>query len=293
MFFSSHLNVEPIPEIKAVRPAARDSIMLCDAAGFAEQIGDDPSWITYKRGLIEGDLSLVAKSDEFLRNLEEKLITTRTFCNVVSPVGALPIVPAFIAGQSNNMRLRMRRKKPAGPLSIFLECTGSAGSMDTERAALRGAAMLALVRKLGDYRPITLWLCVTYGLTNTMNGLLIKVETTPLDLARSAHMLCGLRMTASVGYNVIAKTIGRVPGSWSYGTPDLERRWCGEIFKRFLEPGSDVLYVPAAFSRDRTISDPARWLQDMLVQYGGESVEDGVEAEETGFMEGDYARRAS
>lgn len=284
MLFQPHMNLECIPEIKAERPHAHDNIILADASGLAERCDLG----SYRTGLLQGDLSLVALSDQYLEKLEDSLITSRTWHNVSSCVGALPIIPAYIAGQSNNMRLRTRQKKPAGPLSIFMECTGSAGSMGAG-AVQRGSAMLALVRKLNEYRPVELWLCVTYGHHNQMNGLLTKIETTPLDLGRAAHMLCRFNETAGQGWNILRRVVGD-PGSWSYGEPRLERTWCGEIFARFLHPGSDVLYIPAAYLADKLLSNPTAWLQDMLVKYGGETVErdddDEREREEQEKLEG-------
>lgn len=161
---------------------------------------------------------------------------------------------------------------PAGPLSIFLETTGSGGAHSGSDA--RGAVMLALVRMLSEYRAVDLHVCTTYGGRDTMNALLCKVETTPLDLARASHLLGRLGASAIVGDRVMRR-FGR-PGyysGWSYGVPELERRWCGEIFRRFLNPGSDVLFVPAAYLDDNW-RNPVKWLKDMLVRYGGETIEE-------------------
>jgi hypothetical protein len=114
-----------------------------------------------------------------------------------------------------------------------------------------------------------------------MNGLLVRIETTPLDLGRAAHMLVKLDRAASYGADVLKQAIGHNPGSWSYGTPELERRYCGEIFKRFLHPDSDILYVPAAYLGDSNIANPAKWLDDMLVKYGGATVERDEESEDS------------
>lgn len=270
-------NREAIEEIKAVQPFARDNIFLTDCLGFAERIQANrfsmfgESSGEYKEKVIHGDISRVQESDEFLAKFEEEVPRSRTWVNTAELVGSLPIVPAFLAGVPNNMRQRVRVRRPAGPLSIFLECTGSAGSMGSAANA-RGAAMLALVRILNEYRAVDLWLCVTYGDRGVMHGMLIRVETRPLDLARAAHMLAALHDTAFVGANVLRGAGCQWQHGWSYGVPELERKWCGEIFKRFLHPGSDVLYVPAAYLADNW-RDPTQWLKDMLERYGGETIE--------------------
>lgn len=286
MFFQQHLNVPCIPEIKAVRPAARDNIVLSDMEGYAAKCDypnahcyyGEEGHSQYLNGLRNGDLSLVERSDQYLAKMEERGFLSKAWATTLDVVGATPNVPAYIAGQPMNMRRRYRTKKPSGPLSIFLEATGSAGAMSEAETMERGSAMLALVRILSEQRPVDIWACITYGSQHEMNALLVRLETVPLDLGRAAHMLVKLQHAACYGHRVLTDVIGHQPGSWSYGTPELERKYCGEIFRRFLHPNSDILYVPAAYTRDTNIAKPAQWLNDMLVKYGGETVEGADES---------------
>lgn len=268
MMFEEFRNRAPIEEIAALQPRARDNIFLTDCSGFAQKLSGLGFAEYYRNELVSGDLSKVAESDRFLAQIEDQVPRSRTWTNSAAVTGSLPIVPAYLAGHPQNMRLRTRTKKPAGPLSIFLETTGSSGVTGE-----RGAAMLALVRLLNEYRPVDLWVCVTFGQREMMNGLLIRVDTRPLALAHAAHMLRSLPDTAYYGSKVLNGLGLSWVGGWSYGVPELERKWCGEIFKRFLEPGSDVLYVPAAFLTDRW-GKPVEWLKEMLVKYGGETMEE-------------------
>lgn len=273
MIFEKYLNRAPIPEIAAVQPNARDCIFVADTSGFANELvkcGIVSPDSSYYRDLIEGNLSKVAESDAMLEKLEERVPTSRTWTNTADVCGSMPIVPALLAGHPQSMRLRQRRKRPAGPLAIFLETTGSSATQSG--ADLRGAAMLALARKLGEYRPIELYVCITYGMRDVMNGVLVKIETTPLDLGRAVAMLGTMSSTAGYGVSLTRKIGNDWVGGWSYGSAHLERRWCGEIFKRFLNPSSDVLYVPAAYQTDNW-HDAPKWLDSMLEKYGGETIE--------------------
>ena len=45
-----------------------------------------------------------------------------------------------------------------------------------------------------------------------------------------------------------------------------------------LQPGSDVLYVPAAYLADSKRHKPVDWLKDMLVRYGGETMREEEES---------------
>lgn len=290
-FWQAHLNVPCIPEIKAVRPHARDNIMLCDAASFADKIeayGARPGhdymalqFAPFIAKLRTGDPSLVYLSDKYIRDLEEQGFLSKAWHARQDCIGSLPIVPAFIAGQPMNMRRRERTRKPQGPLSIFLESTGSASTMSERETIQRGAAMLALVRILSEQRPVDLWICTTFGTHNEMNGLLCRIETQPMDIGRAAHMLTQIGMVASAGHSIIQDAIGHSPGSWSYGTPELERTYCGDIFCRFLHPGSDIVYVPAALTGDSSLSNHGQWVRAMLLRYGGDSVERDDDPEES------------
>lgn len=280
MFFQKHLGIRCIPEVLAHRPGARDNLFLCDASGLRERIAQfgpmaymtEQDQLRVITKLQDGDMSLVAESDAFINKLMDEQFLSRAWGQRTDVMGSLPDVPAFIAGQPMNMRRRVRLKKPVGPLSIFLETTGSSQVMEGSTPIKRGAALLALTRVLSEQRPISLWTCATYGSHNELNGLICRVETTPLDLARAAWMLVDLTSMAHACYEVMHRILGYSPGSWAYGTPDLERRYSGDIFSRFLEPGSDVLFVPAMFAGDPLCRDPYRWLRDMLTKYGGDTV---------------------
>lgn len=294
--YHEFLDRAPIPEIEALRPKARDSIVLCDVGGLVKKLrlieasGSLPHYARTQRGRVDdlerGDASLGAKADEYIRKLEEEQFLSRAWAQCSDVVGSLPNVPAFLSGHPQSMRRRVRLKKPQGPLALFLECTGSGGAEWS--AAIRGSAMLALVRILESQRPIDVYVCVTYGEYNTMNAVVCRVETRPLDLARAAYSLVNLNTMAALGRAIIADfRPDRNPGSWSYGTPDLERRYCGEIFRRVLTPDAEILYVPAAFARDSGLGSAYDWLRRMLKKYGGDAVvrEDDEVDPDTGFRE--------
>lgn len=285
MMYLEFMDRDPIPEILAIRPNAKDSIVLCDAGGLARKFSE-MGLHDMAKGVGEGDASLVTRADEYIRRLEDEQFLSKAWDVRSDVVGSLPNVPAYLAGQPASMRRRVRLKKPQGPLVLFLETTGS-GSL-ADRAHYRGAAMLALVQLLSAQRPVELYVCTTFGEYNTMNALVCKVETTPMDLARSCWMLINLSKMSMRGHDLLRNIRqGRSPGSWSYGTPDLERKYCGEIFGRFLTPGSELLYVPAAFGGDHGLDSAHVWLKAMLKKYGGDSVvrEDDEVVADTGFNE--------
>ncbi len=299
MLYHEFKDRECIPEIQAIRPGAKDSVIVCDAGGLAKRMDEirgnqTASLSAHLRncigGLTRGDLSQIAQSDDFIRRLEEEQFLSKAWRVRGDVVGSLPDIPAYIAGHPMTMRRRIRTKKPQGPLVLFLETTGSGSTFANQGPLMRGSAMLALARILAPQRPVELYVCTTFGRTLTMNAVLCRVETMPLDLGRACYMLTNLGDMSMGGHEVIRHMrADHDPGSWSYGTPDLERRYCGEIFRRFLWPDSEMLYVPAMFSSDLGGGNYYQWIKNMLVKYGGDSYvreEDAVEMADTGFVEG-------
>ena len=139
----------------------------------------------------------------------------------------------------------------------------------------RGAAILALARLLSNTRPVEVWTCTTYGTTNVLQMVACKIETSPLDVARAAAMLCDSSLR-TCGHAINVGAIGdyrnghHVPGAslgWAYGVPDLERKHAGDILAGILNPGSTMVYIPAAHGRDQ-LNDPVQWVRDMLAKYG-------------------------
>lgn len=290
------LHMDSIPEVRA-HPAnrqAKDTIVVCDVGGFHNAAAPFvTNWGNEHRAHHEkmrtGDQSLVPLSDKYLEKAEQHMFLSRTWGARDGVIGCLPIIPAFLAGSPDSLRRRVRLKKPTGPLAIFLELTGSARLSDDQRLE-RGAAMLALTRVLHRVRPVELFVCVTYGYTNKLNAIVCHIETAPLDIGRAAAML-GETGLSACGFGV--SLLSRLDesghaGSWAYGSPDLERRHSGEIFKRIMHPSADLLFVPAMFGLDANSHNPDKWLRDMLVKYGGETVdkdESEIEVADTGHVE--------
>jgi hypothetical protein len=272
------LEMQAIPEIRKSQPSAKDKFRLCDAEGFREMLEHHrQAGIQYGSaydqaidGLRHGDAALSARAERYLARFEDDVFTGQGFSTRNSVVGGVPNIGAYLAGNPMNMRQRFRTTTETAPLAIFLELTGSAG-ISEESYIERGAAMLALVRLLSNTRAIELWTCTTYGGTGLLKMIACKIDTQPLDVARASYVLCG-RSLAMPGYFVNGAemgshtSLGGVSG-WAYGVPELERKWAGEILRRIINPGMEMVYLPAAHLSD--IREPEAWVRDMLARYSG------------------------
>lgn len=261
-----------IEEIRRLQSNAIDTFGITDIGGVAQRVNGH-RWEKGKKYLMEGNPEITEESKKFIEKFENEIFVGRGWKNADRVVGAVPNIPAFLAGQPMCMRQRVRTSSHMGHLTILLETTGSAGIFDSRIE--RGAAMMALARMLANTRPVDLWILTTFGGRGYMNMLAVKMDTNPLDIARSAAMLADPQASQAL-FEVCRDYVGG--GSWSYGTESLERRWAGEAFKRLVNPSSEILYVPAAYYNDHNARNPAKWVKDMLVKYGMEAAHGGNDA---------------
>lgn len=222
----------------------------------------------------DGDESRVAASDAFMAKLEDKFeFHTGRFRTIDAIAGGCPNVAAFIAGAPLAMRRRQRVADDMAPLTIVVDTTssGGIGANDLER---RGAAILALVRLLATRRPVTLYAGAAMGNSvakaDGINAVMTRIETAPLDLARAAFLLAHPGAARGVGYGVVVDEFkgadGHIP--WPYNSADKARTYAPDFWARVF-PGTEILCVPAVFSRDASIATPDVWLADKLAKYGG------------------------
>jgi hypothetical protein len=252
--------------------------MITDIAGLVEEARAAGVSGDALARLANGMPELTKLAEKYMHAFEEDVFVGRAWQTVDNVVGSVPNVPALLAGVPNSMRMRRRTTSHTAPLTILLELTGSSGVLDTR--AERGAAMLAMVRLLINTRPVELWALTTYGETNRMDMVATRIDVSPLDLGRSAALLCD-NVTLSTVTRVVSRRLrngGTWLGGWSYGSADLERKWSGEAFRQLMSPSSELLFVPAAYLLDESVADPEKWMRDMLVKYGMGAVVRGDDA---------------
>jgi hypothetical protein len=271
-------------EVLNAQPKASENFVICDLPGFAafsdrlpadKRSGREQWWggMTYDQSLLalrQGDLSGVAASDALLREMETLIPVSRSWRSIDCVVGALPNVPQYLAGNPYNMRLKRRCTTATAPLSIFAELVASSRiSADTCRR--RGAAILALVRLLAHLRPVELWCVVAIGQKNTRSSICVRLDTAPLDLARSAHVLTHPSVFRALGYKSLEHAFYARGwnGDWAFGDHGLHIQTAAESYRRLLRPGSDVLFVPPVHLHDLYLTDPAKWLRAMITRHGG------------------------
>jgi hypothetical protein len=215
-----------------------------------------------------GDLSRVAKSDEYLSKLETLIgFETRKFRTIDDVAGGVPNVPAMLAGHPMAMRRRARVASEQAPLTVVIDTTSSA-SVPADKLTERGAALLAFIRVVSAVRPVTLWMACGLGATPTVASILAyQIDTAPIDLARSAHVACSTAWTRSALYASCSNLYGALIGGWPFGDVGAWRRNAAMLLKQALGV-DEVMFLPPVFGDELEVTKPDQWLKEMVAKYG-------------------------
>ena len=296
------MNAFDLPAIDAIRARAGlnravDQFLIGDMTQTAERFAAMPAdqqsrrnctadsdWtggLSYEdslRRVQEGCNAAAARSDAYLSKLEARDFVSRKFVTVAAVAGGLPCVPAMLAGHPLAMRQRRRQMTDSAPLAIIVD-VASSGSIRAEKLEKRGAAITALVRMLSAIRPISLYVGVSVTLGGTKNAthVFCRMDTAPIDLARTAHMLTHASVSRSMFYGTAYGRAGADKHAsslhWPYAAgPEVIRAHAHEILSRAIPEATESLYIGAAFERDECIDQPEKWLQTMLERHGGQPV---------------------
>ena len=238
----------------------------CQAAGTKYHHNAPAQWAgghTFEeaaRAARDGDLSGVAASDALLEKMERYSLATLkpTWENAIS--GALPDVPAFIAGHPLSMRRKVRAASEGAPIAIIADLTTSA-NINAAQARQRGAAILALVRALSARRPVELWMTSGLDADNLRNAVFIsvKIDTAPLDLAHASHAMTHVGFPRQLLYGLARGDFG-FSGQWPFGHGALTRAQMEACLAPAFAHVTETLCLPGIHVDDPMLTDPQGWL---------------------------------
>lgn len=259
----------------------RDSYIMMDAGeilGMVKEhnIDGSGSWYgetNFRKHVELGDEKLVASSEKMLSKIEDQVPMSQGWINVDDVVGAVPNVPAFLAGHPQCMRRRRRVAKDNSPLVIYMDLTSS-GGINAGDVQNRGIVLLALARMLVEHRAVELWVGASLGGHGKSGTVAWRIDTTPLDLARASYHVAATAMSRLFGYE-LNKRLQGTGGGWPFGDYDLHCRAAPERLRSVMGWG-ELLYVPPIYMGDKMTSDPVRWVKRVLTQYTGQAEEDAA-----------------
>lgn len=235
---------------------------------YIKNFGSDwfgSSYSEFERAVTVGDNSLVKESDDFLKQIEDQVPISRGWKNIDDVVGAVPNIPAYLAGHPQCMRRRQRTMKENAPLVIYMDLTTSA-MISARDVRKRGVTLLALVRQLVEHRSVELWVGASLGRYGGGSGTVTwRIDTAPLDLARAAFYISATVMARGFGYSICNKVL-ETSGTWPFNNFELHKQTAKERLGAVF-PGQEILYVPPIIGFDELVSKPVEWIKRTMAQY--------------------------
>jgi len=244
--------------------------MVEHAPRVERQFRKGSSWVggdfaTFKQCVTVGDESLVAESERFLSEIEDQVPVSIGWRNVDDVVGAIPNVPAFLAGHPQCMRRRERTAKETAPLFIYMDLTSSA-SVSARSVQRRGIVLLALVRMLVEHRSVELYVGTSIGEYRISETCMWHIDTRPLDLARAAYHISSTAMARGFGYGMVHDEFCTDNGHWPFADHGYHIRTAKSRLANIF-PGVEILYIPPIYGTDEMIERPVQWLKEQMSQY--------------------------
>jgi hypothetical protein len=223
------------------------------------------SYSEFEKKVTIGDESLVSESEAFLARIEDQVPMSRGYRNFDDVVGAIPNVPAYLAGHPQCMRRRQRVMRETAPLAIYMDLTSS-GGISAADVQKRGIVLLALTRLLVEHRPVELWVGTSLGGGKVGAGTVAwRIDTAPLDLARAAFHISATVMSRGFGY-ALCQDVLKTGGSWPFYSYDTH---CQTAKERLVNvfPGQETLYIPPIMYGDAMTQDPVGWIKRTMASY--------------------------
>lgn len=224
------------------------------------------TWQEAVSSCYSGDLSLVAAAEALLDKIDASVEVERRLWSP-SLYGAFPSVPDFLAGAPDCMRRLRPDPSDVSPVNIYVSTTSSAG-ISAETMLKRGVAIIALLLKLQQVRPVSLSLLAElHGQSDGACIECIRLESSPIDLSTACFAICRVGFARHLTYGV-AQVMDRFNGGWPNGY--RSEHWATEIRQRVGMVEQD-LYIPAATAWDPIITDPVAWVNAQVAKYGTET----------------------
>jgi hypothetical protein len=204
-----------------------------------------------------GDEAMVNHSDAYLSMLEDQMPMSRGWRNVDDVVGAIPNVPAYLAGHPQCMRRRERTSKDTAPLTIYMNLTSSM-AIHQNQILHRGVVMLAMARVLANVRPVELWVGTSMGDDGVSCTAAWRIDTAPMDLARAAFHIAAPSMSRLFGYAMCEALVDKHIGGYLH-----QRDVHFERLKN-VAGWNEVVIVPEILYSDPLTKDPVAWMKREL-----------------------------
>lgn len=220
-----------------------------------------------KVNLWRGDAESLKQSSDILDQIEADGIELAQSFWDHDRTGAIPCVPSFLAGSPDSMRRLQEFQSENSPIRIYVDMALS-GGFSSKQLATRGAALLALARKLQVIRPVELCLFASmYGKSKDATGdcaiPVIRIDASPLDLTTASYAFVNPAFFRQLCFGW-----GRphgYDGTWAWSQPP--GAWTRKKLRGLFSLAENDLLVDGAYLTDELMRDPVQWVNDQVRKY--------------------------
>src|SRR3990167_6838112 len=210
-----------------------------------------------------GDESYVIEAEKLIARLDVDLPETKACETVRSTYGGRVSLSDWLTGAPTPMRRRKRSQSDIAPLKIVVSTTCHA-TVTAETMKQRGAAILALLLKVQQIRPVQLFLLAEmHGVRDGWHYQLIRVESQPLAVGVAAFALCHVGFARQLTYS-LARHLDRFNGGFPDGRETFRTDKYPAMRRERLGLAEQDIVVATLDQDDPLISDPVAWVKNQL-----------------------------
>lgn len=179
-------------------------------------------------------------------------------------MGAYPMVPDYLMGIPESMRMREPREFELAPIKIVMEVAVSGGLSHSE-ILRRGCAVAALAMRLSEERAVELHCCYGGNTKGDNYVWMAKLDCSPISLNQCVSIFASASFARMVAFNAMSAYSRNAETriEWALGRPGRDR----DIAMRKLmglEPQD--LFLQGGYLPDASVmqNDPVQWVHNQL-----------------------------
>lgn len=194
-----------------------------------------------------------------------------------SVTGFMPNVAAAIQGLPLDMynNALSDEQNITTPIRIYVETLVSAG-ITIEELVDRGTCVMALALAMNNIRPVELYtICIGKAGTHT-GGIVCKIPTKPLDIARAALMLCDPLYYRQLAFGAIREQCKSRETylQWPWDCVPTHSNHA-PLMRALLDMSEEDVFITGGYVTDELMKkNPIQWVKNMIALHQGTANQD-------------------
>lgn len=227
--------------------------------------------------LEQGSTEHLAEAQRYIDQINTEIPTLRKVWKS-DVAGFFPNVPAYLAGEPENMWRMDSDESSAAPIRVWVG-VGSSAAFSERDLIKRGAILAAFAMALSERRPVLLTPYWQMGDAAATRGSLISwdLQSSPLVLSEVMGCLSDPLVIRDLGLDTnyrYDRTL-ETAGYWMPGGFEEKR------MREYLGCDEQDVWLPALHLLDTLMNNPVEWVRHQIARHLGEASEDVISDELT------------